>query len=288
MIAAFLFISCEGQFSLKQTLWPPSADDTGLFGRSVSFSAQRIVVGASMFQSPGRIQHNGNQTGAVYPYTYDAEKDCFFPSPGTSASPFRIDPSKSPDIVPGTFGSKVQISLDGTALIVGAPYTDVSTTYRDFVINDTDFDPSTDIVNYTDPEGISQSFYSEIGAIYLFMLQNDGSWIQDRVSVPATIVYRGGYGRSLAGNDNLRTFAGAYFNKIRPGSSIPQKVGKVFVESRTDFGLRQYPVIDPPPPITNKSTQRFGSVLSLFDDKTLFVVSQAIAGSVSAVYIYER
>ena len=278
MFSVLLCSAFCAQFQLKQVLWPRSVNERGLFGRAVAFSRDRIVVGASQLRIEGREHHNGNETGCLYPYDYDPETDQYVPSQGNNPEEYRVEPSEAKNIIPGNFGSKLEISSDGKTVVVGAPYTDVALKYGEiegksyFTIPEDEERNDTDII-----EVDGQQYYSELGAIYVYEIDDEGNWTETYISVPKTVVYKGGYGRALAATSDISSFAGSYYNKIpnKNSNTIPKKVGKVFVETKKDGKYVQSPVIDPPETIFNNVTQRFGSNLNFYQTNTLFVTSLA-------------
>ena len=320
MLTVLVWSACCAEFKLKQVLWPESLNERGLFGRSVAFSKNRIVIGASMLEIEGREHHNENQTGCLYPYDYNPATDQYEPSKGNSEEyEFRVDPANQSFILPGTFGSKLEISDDGKTVIVGAPYSDVLVDYKPdgwpqgepyFIVAEEEKDLETegndtsgaDIIYY-ETDADQKRYYSELGAIYVFEIDDNNKWVQKQVSIPRTVVYKGGYGRALAGTSDLSSFAGSYYNKIpykdgRPifKKGIPQKIGKVFVEKKdSQTGMyKQADVIDPPESIFNKTSQRFGSGLNFYQKDTLFVTSQEKHfsqegdGDPSGIFVYKQ
>ena len=316
MLTVFLAAACCAEFKLKQVLWPQDRNEMGLFGRSVAFNKDHILIGASMLEVEGREHHNGNQTGCVYPYDYNPATDQYEPSNmGNNPTQFRIDPEVDEFILPGTFGSKLDISDDGKKVIIGAPYSDVRTDYPG---DGSDYfsvapDEPTDPRNESDPDYTpnpsvtadillidEKEYYAELGAIYVFEINETNQWEQKHVSIPKTVVYKGGYGRALAGTSDMSTFAGSYYNKIpyKNGMpifqpAIPQKIGKVFVETKNEGQYVQSQVIDPPESIFNKTSQRFGSGLNFVEKDTLYVTSQEKHlsadgdGDPSGIFVYK-
>lgn len=298
MLSVLLCSAFCAQFQLKQVLWPKSVNEEGLFGRAVAFSQNRIVVGASQLVIEGREHHEDNRTGCLYPYDYDPATDQYIASKGNDPDEFRVLPSEDQTgkIIPGNFGSKLAISGDGKTVVVGAPYTDVAIDYRDdFTIPDEEEEEKVedDIITYS---GSEQKYYSELGAIYVYKIDEDGNWTETYISVPKTVVYKGGYGRAVAATSDVSSFAGSYYNKIpnKNPEGIPLKVGKVFVETKNENDeYVQSAAIDPPETIFNNRTQRFGSTLNFFEQSTLFVTSLAknISGPTddpSGIFVHKK
>ncbi|KAH0790946.1 hypothetical protein GPJ56_005081 [Histomonas meleagridis] len=286
----FLFISCAFSakyFELKQTLWPPTDNELGLFGRAISFSRDRIAVGAEYLKIDGfKIPddpENEDRIGGVYVYDYNPSTGSYTISPGNNETFKRIQPqkdSKYPNVIPGTFSSRLLLSDDGQRLIVGAPYTYVPTSLRDFKIYDATWN-----VKQDDDTVVSDGveYYREIGAIYEYIRQDDGSWLQNGISIPSTIIYRGGYGRAIAGSSDLSIYAGSYYNKFR--SSV-RKVGGVNTET---FGsnINNQRYISPPATINDAEKQRFGSTLDFYGTDSLYVTTTTQnSGGLSGVFPY--
>lgn len=257
----FLII-CIKQFEIKHTIWPQSTTEKSLFGRAVAFSNSRIAIAAEYLEIPGYENHNNNYTGAVYIYDYDPTSNSYKINKGIDNN--RLYPQKVDGIKPGTLGSRLIISSDGKTLLAGAPYSDIRTDYPNTQL-DTNYPTATN--QYSDG-----TYYSEIGALYLFTENTKGDWIQSYVSVPQNIICLGGYGRSMSGSRDLQNFVGAYYNKIGPG--LPLIVGQVFVTQKVDSkSYIQTKIVAPPGVTFNNETQRFGASLSFHRSNELYVTT---------------
>lgn len=253
----------EKYFQHKSTLWPPTKEEKGLFGRAVAFSHSRIAVAAENVELSGYIHHNNNYTGVIYVYDYNALTDSYEINKGTGDN--HIIPQPHDQIRPGTLGSRLIISSNGKTILAGAPYSDIRTDFKDIKL-DPDYPESK--VTYSDGE-----YYSEVGALYLFEENSQGIWEQKAISIPKNVICLGGYGRSMSGAEDLSSFVGAYYNKI--GKGLPTIIGQVFVTQKTDSGYNQRPQITPPPEINNVNTQRFGASLSFHQTSELYITTLA-------------
>lgn len=256
----FLLIALK-KFEIKHTIWPPSTTEKSLFGRAVAFSNSRIAIAAEYLIIPGYENHNKNYTGAVYVYDYDPSSNSYKINKGIDNN--RLYPLKVDGIKPGTLGSRLIISSDGKSLLAGAPYTDIRNDYPGIHLDAGDVYTS----EYSDG-----TYYSEVGALYLFTEDKNGNWNQEYLSVPENVICLGGYGRSMSGSRDLQNFVGAYYNKI--GKGLPEIVGQVFVTRKINSTCYIQDKIDSPPGVVfNKNTQRFGASLSFHRSNELYVTT---------------
>lgn len=277
-------LSATNSFILRQTLWPPSENELGLFGRAVAFSHDRVAVGSEYLDIEGwKFPEGDNRIGAVYVYDYDAATNKYTISKGNNEEYNRIEPkndTRYPGVIPGTFSSRMMLSDDGETLIVGAPYTWIPKDMEGLTVvegQNAEEDEAIGSVNGVD-------YYKEIGAIYVFKRNADGSWKQTDISIPKNILYRGGYGRALSGTSDLSRFAGAYYNKFK--SSI-KKIGGVSVEDIKNGNVENQMYISPPDELTDKTKQRFGSTVDFYGRTELYIstTTQGDSGK-SGVYYY--
>lgn len=285
----FLFssfaLSVVRSFKLRQTIWPPAENELGLFGRSVSFSRDRIAIGSEYLDiDQWKFPSGDNRIGAVYVYDYDSATNSYTISKGNNASYNRIEPKPDPsypNVIPGTFSSRMALSDDSNTLIVGAPYTYVPKDTPGLVVVPNQDDKEEDVTM----EFNGVEYYKEIGAIYVFKRNEDGSWRQTDISIPRNILYCGGYGRALSGNSDLSTFAGSYYNKFK---APIKKIGGVSVENLDNNGKTiNQKYISPPDELTDKNSQRFGSTLDFFGTKEIYVSTTTRGDSTkSGVYHY--
>ena len=291
----FLLETVLCEFVLKQTIWPEDAsDDSSYFGNSVAMSSNYVLIGAEYLNITGVKHPNEDKTGALYIYRYNSTTDTYQLIEGNTNGLHRLQPQvDNVDYLPGTFASDVRVADDPARILVGAPYTYV----KSDILNDVPVfneslqkDWSDEEIYYTHSN--SENYTKEIGALYVYSFDAQSQrWNELKVSIPNEIVYLGGYGRVLTMSEGMNKFAGAYFNKLRPGRGLPPTIGCVFVSYFDDNGnVQMYPPIEPFEEMTQPDYQRFGAQLRFMGQNQLLIVclDQSTEGpNMAGTYTYD-